>query len=138
MAATKLQMNWSAVSFAATPITKVNSVQVSNGGSLESYSADADQYPTVILHSMSKPRVSLTSGDIGNLRGFAEGATGTFLATHKDAKLQTGGDLLYTVINAVIENIEGSGSHAQIGSGTMTMLAYSADGITPPISIARA
>jgi len=131
-------MNWIAVMHGSTAITHVNSVQVSKGGSLESYSADGDQYPTVILHAMSKPRVSVTSGDIANLQGFAEGTVGTFVATHKDAKLQTGGDLIYTVVNAVVENVEGSGTHAQIGSGTMTMLAFSADGTTSPISVARA
>ena len=36
--------------------------------------------------------------------------------------------------NAVVENVETSGSHGQFGSATMSLLAYSSDGTTNPLS----
>ena len=138
MAATKLQANWSAVAHGTTTITRVTQVSFSQGGSLASFSADGDHYPTVVVNLMNKPRASVVSADTATLMGVAPGTTATFSATHKDAKGATGGDILYVMANAVVENVETSGSHGQFGSATMTLLAYSSDGTTNPLSFTRA
>jgi hypothetical protein len=88
MAATKLQANWSAVSHGSTTITRVTQVSFSQGGSLATYSADGDHYPTVVVNLINKPGASVTSSDTPTLMGIAPGTTATFSATHKDAKEQ--------------------------------------------------
>jgi hypothetical protein len=138
MAATKLQANWSAVSHGTTGITRVTQVSFSQGGSLATYSADGDHYPTVVVNLMNKPSASVTSSDTATVMGIAPGTTATFSATHKDAKGATGGDILYVMANAVVENVQSAGSHGQFGSSTMSMLAYSNDGVTNPLSFTRA
>src|SRR5262249_45105492 len=132
--ATKLQANWTAVSHGTTSITRVSQVSFSQGGSLASFAADGDHYPTVIVGLMNKPRATVTSADTATLMGIAPGTTASFSATHKDAKGATGGDILYVMANAVVENVETSGAHGQFGSATMSLLAYSSDGTTNPLS----
>jgi hypothetical protein len=40
--------------------------------------------------------------------------------------------------NAVAENVETSGSHAEFGYTTQQLLAFSSDGTTNPLSFTRA
>ena len=97
-----------------------------------------DLYPTVVVNLMSGPRASVTSSDTATLMGIAPGTSAFFSATHKDAKGATGGDILYVMANAVAENVETSGSHAEFGSATQQLLALSSDGTTNPLSFTRA
>ncbi|MGC8638732.1 MAG: hypothetical protein ACP5XB_02505 [Isosphaeraceae bacterium] len=138
MAATKLQANWTGVSLGSTSITRVNQVSFSQGGSLATYAADGDHYPTVVVNLMNNPSASVTSADTGTLMGIAPGTCGTFSATHKDALKATGGDILYVMANAVVENVQTAGSHGQFGTSSMSLLAYSSDGVTNPLSFTRA
>lgn len=138
MAATKLQSNWTAVSFDSTPISRVTQVSFTQGGSLTAYAADGDHFPTVIVNTMSKPKATVTSGDAAALMAIAPGATGTFSATHKDAKGEVGGDILYVLANAVAENAETTGAHGEFGTATLSLMAYSSDGTTNPLSFTRA
>ena len=135
---TKLQANWTAVSHGSTSITRVSQVSFSQGGSLATFAADGDHFPTVVVNLMSKPKASVTSADTATLMGMAPGNTAPFSATHKDAQGMTGGDILYVMANAVVENVETSGAHGQFGSATMGMVAYSTDGTTNPLSFTRA
>jgi hypothetical protein len=138
MAATKLQANWTAVAHGTTNITRVSQVSFSQGGSLASFSADGDHYPTVVVNLMNNPSVTVVSSDTATLMGLASGTTATFSATHRDAKGASGGDILYVLANSVVENVETTGSHGQFGSATMSLLAYSSDGTTNPLSFTRA
>jgi hypothetical protein len=138
MAATKLQANWSAVSLGSTTITRVTQVSFSQGGSLATFSADGDHYPTVVVNLMNKPSASVTSADTATLMSIAPGTTATFSATHKDALRATGGDIIYVMANTVVENVQTAGSHGQFGASTMSLLACSSDGITNPLSFTRA
>jgi hypothetical protein len=138
MAATKLQANWTSVSFGPTPISRVSQVSFTQGGSLAAYSADGDHFPTVVVNLMNKPRAAVTSADTAALMAIAPGTTATFSATHKDAKGETGGDILYVLANAVAENAETSGTHGQFGTATLNLLAFSTDGTTNPLSFTRA
>jgi hypothetical protein len=138
MAATKLQANWTAVSHGTTSITRVTQVSFSQGGSLATFAADGDHYPTVVVNLMNKPRATVTSADTATLMGIAPGTTATLSATHKDAKGAVDGDILYVMANAVAENVETSGAHGQFGTATLSLLAYSSDGTTNPLSFTRA
>lgn len=137
MAATKLQANWTAVSFGSAPITRVSQVSFTQGGTLSPYSGDGDHFPTVIVNLMNKPRATVTSADAAAIMAIAPGETGSFSATHKDAKGSTGGDILYVLANAVAENAETSGAHGQFGSATLSLMAFSSDGVTNPLSFTR-
>jgi len=138
MAATKLQANWTAVSFGSAPISRVSQVSFTQGGTLSAYSGDGDHFPTVVVNLMSRPRATVTSADTAAVMAIAPGETGSFSATHKDAKGETGGDILYILANAVAENAETSGAHGQFGSATLSLMAYSSDGVTNPLSFTRA
>ena len=138
MAATKLQANWTAVSFGSAAITRVSQVSFTQGGSLAAYAADGDRFPTVVVNTLSKPRATVTSGDAAALMAIAPGTVGSFSATHKDAKGEVGGDILYVLANAVAENAETSGGHGQFGTASLSLLAFSSDGVTNPLSFTRA
>lgn len=138
MAATKLQSNWSGVSHGTTAITRVTQVNFSQGGSLATFSGDGDIYPTVVVNLKNQPTATVTSADTATLMGIAPGSTATFSATHKDAKAATGGDILYVLANAVVENVQTTGGHGQFGSATMSLLSFSSDGTTSPLSFTRA
>ncbi|AMV37366.1 hypothetical protein [Planctomyces sp. SH-PL62] len=138
MAATKLQANWTAVSFGTNAISRVSQVTFTQGGSLAAYAADGDHFPTVVVNLMNKPRATVTSADPAALMAIAPGTADTFSATHKDAKGEVGGDILYVLANAVAENAETSGAHGQFGVATLSLMAYSSDGVTNPLSFTRA
>src|SRR4051812_9717999 len=116
MAASKLQANWSAVSHGTTNITRVTQVSFSQGGTLATFAADGDRYPTVVVSLMNRPRASVTSADAATLMGITPGTTATLSATHKDAKGASGGDILYVLANSVVETVETAGAHGQFGS----------------------
>lgn len=141
MSATKAQINWTAVSWGAspspTPMTRVTSVSVSQGGSLIKFKGDTDLYPTIIANVDNEPNVSVTTADVGTLMGFAPGASGTWSGTLNDAKLATGGAVVFTMINAVFENADTQAQHAAFGSVTGTWQAFSSDGSTNPLSFTR-
>lgn len=138
MAATKVQANWTGVSHGSNTITRVTGVTFSQGGSLATFAADGDRFPTVVVNLMNRPRATVTSADTASLMGITPGTAASFSATHKDAKAQAGGDVLYVLANAVVENVDASGSHGQFGTATLSMLAYSSDGTTNPLSFTRA
>jgi hypothetical protein len=138
MSATKAQINWTAVSHGAVNITRVTSVSVGQGGSLIKFKGDIDIYPTIIANVDNEPHVSVTTADVAILMGISPGTSATFAATMKDAKAQTGGDILFSMINAVFENADTQGQHAQFGSVTGTWQAFSSDGATNPLSFTRA
>lgn len=139
MAATKLQANWTGVTWNANAITRVTQASFSHGGQLQSFSADTDHYPTVIANLMNKPTATITTADIGTIMAtaFGSGVAGTLSATHADALGATGGAIVYTLANACVGARSGSGSHNAWGSGSITFEAFSSDGTTNPLSIAR-
>jgi hypothetical protein len=137
MAATKAQINWTAVSHGSTAITRVTNGTVSPGGRLIKFKGDMDLYPTIIAMTDSEPNFSITSADIGTVMGIAPGTTATLTATLNDAKGAAGGAVIFSMINAVFENANASAAHAQFGTITGTWHAYSSDGVTSPLSFTR-
>ena len=137
MAATGLQANWDLVKFNNVQIKRVTQVQVSQGGSVDTFFGDFDHFPTVAVAFKSTPRVTLVSGDIAALNGFTVGQQATFTAKHLDAQAASGGAIVWTLANATIENVDGSGSHGTFGSGNMSMIGVSSDGTTNPLSFTR-
>lgn len=135
MAATKVQANWTNVSFATTAITRVTACSFSQGGSLVGFGGDTDLYKTVQASLTSDPSASVTSADTGKLMGIPSGTNGTLTATHKDAKNAITGSVVYTITGAVAENAQTSGSYGQFGTATITFKCESSDGQTNPIAI---
>lgn len=143
MAASRLQMNWTAVGFTPTSGTLISIIKVQEcnfdpGGSLKDYMGDVDKYPTTIVNDMNKPKATVQTGDVATVQALTPGTIGTFTATWKDAKLAVGGDIVYTLINAVLENTGAGGKHADYGTATATFRAFSSDGATNPLSFTRA
>lgn len=137
MAATNLQLNWSGVTFATTPITEVTSVAFDQGGELIGFSGDNARYDVVIVNNVSHPTCSITSGDVANLMGIAPGTTGAIAAIQIDAKAATGGNVVWALANAVHESSQDTGQWGQFGSATASFKAYSSDGSTNPLSFTR-
>lgn len=138
MSATKVNANWSSVSFAGTVITKITQGGFGKGGSVAKFSGDADIYPTTVANLMNEPHASFTTGDVGSAELLIPGTLGTLIATLADARLATGGGVTYTVTNlAVLENVDSSGSHAAFASSNFSFQFFSADGTTSPVVISR-
>ncbi len=137
MAATKAQINWSGVVFASTAITRVTNASVSQGGSLIKFKGDTDLYPTIIAAVDIEPSASITTADVGPMMQHVAGDQGTLVMIMNDAKAGSSGGVQFTLSNAVFENADASGAHAQFGTVTGTWQAFSTDGSTPPLGIAR-
>ena len=143
MAKTDLQMNWAGVSFTPvagvlTPFNKIDNVDIDWGATILSYSGDADRYSTTKVNSMNDPKVSIKGSNVALLQQFSPGTTGTFAATHKDAKQAVGGDIVYVMANCIIGTPTSSGGHAQFGTATLTIESFSLDGVTSPLLMTRA
>jgi hypothetical protein len=144
MAATKRFMNWTGVTFTPlngtpTPMTGVTSVQFATGGSLLKFAGDGDRYSTTVVNDFNDPVVTVQTADLMAVLSFPVGTVGTFTATHNDARNGTGtGAITYTLTNAVIASNPVHGSHRQFGQGTLTLTAFSPDGVTNPMSISIA
>jgi hypothetical protein len=136
MAATALQLNWSNVSFASTPISRVTSVMFGQGGELIEFSGDNARYPQVIANNINRPRCSITSGDVATLMAIVPGTSGTIAASQLDAIGASGGAINWTMTSAVHETSDDTGQWGQFASATCTFRSYAADGATPPLSIA--
>jgi hypothetical protein len=140
MSATKRFMNWSKVSFTpingtATTITGVTSVTIDSGGSLAKFSGDGDRYVTTMVNDFNEPIVTIHSADLSSLQANPIGTVGTFTATHNDANNGMGtGAVTYTVANAVVAACQVQGAHRQFGQGSLTLGAFSGDGVTTPVS----
>lgn len=143
MAGTKRQMNWAPVIWTPTSgspstATGVTQVAVNAGGSLVKFSGDGDRFNTLVVNDFGDPSMAVTTADAAWLMGISPGSRGSLSATHKDAKLATGGAITYTLSGAVMESPQFGGQHRQIGSGSGTFYAESADGTTNPLSFALA
>ncbi len=139
MAATGLQLNWTGVSHNGQAITRVTSVSFDEGGELIEFSGDDNRYPVVLARNVSRPKASITGGDVALLtHGIIAGQVGTLLATQKDAVGSSGGDINWTLLNAVKESGQDSGQWGQFATATATFRAYSSDGSTNPLSFGRA
>jgi hypothetical protein len=137
MSATALQLNWISVQHASTAITRVTSVTFSQGGELIEFSGDNARFPQVITNNVSRPRCSVTSGDVATLMGIAVGTSGTFTAEQLDALAQIGGAINWTMSNAVHESSDDSGNWGNFASATANFRAYASDGATNPLSFTR-
>lgn len=142
MAATKLQVNWTDVSFtptsgAAIPITRVTNIALSNRPENIRFKGDDARYDQVIVNVNSSQTATVTSGDVATLMGLPVNTTGVFAATHLDARGEAGGDILYE-LDCICSGAESSGAHAQFGSGTASFEGFSADGVTNPLAFTRA
>ena len=140
MSATNRFMNWSGVNFSAvggasSTITGVTSVTIDSGGSLARFAGDGDRYVTTMVNDFNEPTVTIHAADLSALRANPVGTVGTFSATHNDAKNGAGtGAVTYTLANAVVSAFQVHGAHRQFGQGSLTLAAFSSDGVTNPLS----
>lgn len=137
MAATRANINWAAVTFGTTSISRVTSGAFGLGGKLLTFRGDVDLYNTVVANVVNEPHAAFTTADVGTMMGLAPGATATLAATLNDAKGAVGGAVVFTLNNAVFESAQAQAHHAQFGSVVGTWQAFSSDGVTNPLSITR-
>ncbi len=137
MSATALQLNWTAVEFATTALTRVTAVTFSQGGELIEFAGDNNRYPVVMANNINRPRCSITSGDVATLFGIAPGTSGSITATQADALGAVGGSIVWTMTNAVHADTEESGNWGRFATATATFRAYASDGATNPLSFTR-
>ena len=137
MSASALQLNWTSVQFASTGLTRVTSVTFSQGGELIEFAGDNNRYPVVIASNISRPRCSITSGDVATMMGIIPGTSGTLTATQNDAMGGIGGAVNWTMNNAVHQNTDDAGRWGHFATATATFRAYASDGATNPLSFTR-
>lgn len=138
MSATNAQISWATVTHGGVSLSRVTTGSFGLGGKLIKFKGDVDLYPSIIACADVEPHATFTTADIGTMMSIAPGADLTLTATLKDAKAQTGGDVIFTMSHAVFENADTTAAHAQYGSVTGTWQAYATDGITAPLVITRA
>lgn len=138
MPATGVQANWTGVQFASSTIKRVTQVRFDRGGQLTEFAGDVDLFPSLLVSLSQRPSASVTSADVAALMTFVGGASGNFQATHKDAAGAAGGDIIYTMTGAVVENVSSDGAHGQLGTATLTLRASAPDGVTNPLTFTRA
>ncbi len=112
-------------------------MSIDSGGQLLKYAGDADKFPTTIINPGNEPVATVNSSNPAQFMSLASGTIGIFTATHLDAKLASGGAIVYTMINAVVGAPNTKGAHAQWGTGSVTFEAFSSDGTTNPLSFTR-
>jgi hypothetical protein len=133
-------MNWTGVTFtpqggSSIALTGVTSVQIDLGGSLQKFAGDGDRFHTTVVNDFHDPTVTIQCADLAAIRMLPVGTVGTFTATHNDARNGQGsGAITYTLANAVVASNPIQGSHRHFGQGTLTLTAFSADGVTSPLS----
>ncbi len=141
MAATGKQMNWSAVAFtpvggSLTPLNSIDGIDIDYGVTILGYSGDADIYHTLKVNNMNDPKMTCKTTNTSQLTQFS-GVFGQFTAKHLDAKLASGGAVVYVLSNAIGGGVTVGGQHAAFGTGSITFEAYSSDGVTSPLSFTR-
>ncbi len=140
MSATKRFLNWTGVSFtpiggSPVAITGVTSVAIDSGGSLLKFAGDGDRYNTTVVNDFNEPTITVQAADLAAIRSYPVGTVGAFVATHNDARNGSGsGAITYTLSNAVIASNAVKGSHRQFGHGSLSLTAFSSDGVTNPLS----
>jgi len=137
MAATKAQLNWTAVSHGSNNITRVTTGMFGLGGQLVKFKGDTDLYPSIIANVTNEPHASFTTADVGTVMAITPGTSATLSATLNDAKGASGGAVIFALSNAVFENADTNAQHAQFGTVTGTWQAYASDGLTNPLAISR-
>jgi hypothetical protein len=137
MSATGVQLNWENVSIGSTGITRVTSCNFAYNGSLLGWAGDLDVIDSVKALVKMNPTATVTSGDIGTLLSFTPGTVAVLTATLKDAKGATGGNVIFTLSNAIVANVDGSGQHAAWGTATLHVESFATDGATNPLAITR-
>jgi hypothetical protein len=145
MSATLRSLNWTSVTWtpSGSPVvlTGVQSVAFDTGGSLLPFSGDGDRAVTTLVNDFFDPSCTITFANVNAASSLVIGQTGTLTATLNDAKNKAatgGGALIYTLSNAMIENVPQSGSHRQYGSASVSIKSFSTDGATNQLSIAAA
>jgi hypothetical protein len=136
--ATGAQINWEGVEYGSNPIKRVTSGGFSLGGQLIRFKGDTDRYTSIIANVNNEPSATFTTADVGSLMTIATSGSATLAATLKDALAATGGDVVFSLVNAVYETADTTAQHAQFGTVTATWQGYAADGMTNPLSISRA
>lgn len=138
MAKTGLQVNWDAVRFTPTggtaiPIKRITNIAVGNRPENIRFKGDVAVHDQVIVNVNNAQSMTITSGDVATVMGLPINAVGVLTATHKDARGQSGGDIVYE-LDCFCGGGESSGAHAQFGTGTATFEGFSTDGVTSPLA----
>lgn len=141
MPATHRQVNWTAVGFTpsggtASPATGVTQIQINPNGNLIKFSGDADHGPTTIVNDFVDNEIVVTTADEIWALALPPGTRGTLVATHKDAKSAVGGNIVFTLVNAIVVDNTAGGQHRQFGQSAVRFHAEWADSVTNPLSFA--
>ena len=137
MSATALQLNWTAVSFAAGAITRVTAVTFSQGGELIEFAGDNNRYPVVIANNINRPMCSITSGDVATLMGISPGRPARSWRPRATRWALTGGGDRLDDDQRRPRRPEDSGQWGRFATATATFRAYASDGATNPLSFTR-
>ena len=145
MAATKLFMNWTTVTWtplpSGTPVTidKVTSVKPKLDTDVERFKGDADRFYRAIASPTNNRSVDVDTGDISALLLIPVNTPGTLSATLGDVYngfTAGGGGITITLTPCICTGRPFSGDHAKFASGTATFEGYSpTDGVTDPLTV---
>jgi len=123
---------------AAIALSEVTSGTLIDEDTLIPWRADGNPYVKIAAISESNRGFSVAGGNIGQLASVPKGTPCTITAKLYDAINGAGtGCLLLTLFNAVAASASATGETNQYASGGITFMAFSPDGVTDPLAIAR-
>ncbi len=122
----------------AVPIDRVTSATPGGAATLEKFRGDADRFARVIAAPEVERTFEIETGDVAAARSLIQGAVYTVFGKLGDALngiTTGGGGISFSLINAVLADVDIKGEHAKYASATLKFEAFSADGVTDPLTV---
>lgn len=120
-----------------SPITinEITDVNWDLAGDTEEFYGDGSMFPRLALTPKNKRNVKLTSGDVRKLLTLPRNTVCTFTVTLMDAVNRRGtGALNFTLTPCIVSGIPSKGATGKFADGDVTLMGYSPDGETDPLS----
>ena len=144
MAASNIFMSW--VNITATPNTgnaitlnETTSLEVISSDGLEPWQADGNKFATALVSATGTRGVTISGGNCAAIARMPKGTVFTISATLRDAINGTGsGAITLTLVNAVVSENPISGVTNKYAGGSVTLMAFSADGSADPLTFTQA
>lgn len=119
----------------AISIAEITDVNWDLSGDAEEFYGDGSFFPRLSIVPKNKRNVKITSGDVRKLLTLPKNTVGTFTVTLMDAVNRRGtGALNFTLTPCLVSGFPTKGATGKFADGEVTLMGYSPDGETDPLS----
>lgn len=135
-------MNWTGVTvkYGTTPTTinlsEVTDIDIGKDGEVKRWSADAAIFAKALVVKNKKRSLTIKGGAINKLASIPEDTPCVVTAVLNDLYNGAGSGAITAVLNnAICTSNPFRGKNNDFGTGDLTFEAYSADGVTDPLTL---